>query len=450
MLGRAWCLLLLTVQALRFTIVLPTTLTVLEPLNMPTRAILIGLLLMQSYSAAAQGTAGQGVRVEVVAAATEYAPSSITVSHPGHFYTNCMGTTSYFGRFSSYGDFGSIFGTAATNTSCKTTFAEPTETTLTTYRKVNYTIVESKQALHLLSCTQTWQPSARTRELAGVVGVSGAGGNDSAHAQEQTSLAPGSGHWSDCPAFAIGTTYTLIVSSPSDARLQESTTGQPTAGAKLEYLGSEAVPPSNNPNTPRGSVDVASQANSAAQLEMSSTPAGAEIQLDGSFVGDTPSTIGVSSGDHVIVLNKHGYAPWRRTVRVTNGRVTIAADMDAAPQNEPPSTPQQVAAPPSTPPLQTTAPQPRGQLQTTTQTSIPLPHRTTTNVAGTVSVTSNPDGAGVAVDYTLAGKTPITLGLPPGLHMISVLMTGYDYWVQTITVEAGAKLEVTATLTKSN
>jgi hypothetical protein len=109
-----------------------------------------------------------GVSVEVVATASEYIPRSATVSHPGHAYTNCMGSTSYFGRFSSYGDSGSVSGTAETNTDCKTIFSPPTDTTLTTYHRVNYTIAKGENVLYLLSCTQRWKPTRKERFLAGL------------------------------------------------------------------------------------------------------------------------------------------------------------------------------------------------------------------------------------------------------------------------------------------
>ena len=130
------------------------------------RALLICILLTPLFHAAGQGQSNKnGIPVEVVATASEYVPLSTTVSHPGHSYTNCQGSTSYFGRFNSYGDSGSISGTADTDTRCTTTFSPPTETTLTTYRRVNYTIAKGEQALYLLSCTQTTEGKAeRIRE----------------------------------------------------------------------------------------------------------------------------------------------------------------------------------------------------------------------------------------------------------------------------------------------
>lgn len=51
----------------------------------------------------------------------------------------------------------------------------------------------------------------------------------------------------------------------------------------------------------------------------SSTPSGAEISLDGRYVGNTPSEIGLSAGTHVVVFTMPGFEQWRR-------EITIAAD----------------------------------------------------------------------------------------------------------------------------
>ena len=56
-----------------------------------------------------------------------------------------------------------------------------------------------------------------------------------------------------------------------------------------------------------------------AEIEITSTPSGGEIQLDGNFVGSTPSTIGVSAGDHVTKINKNGYRPSERKLRPVSG-----------------------------------------------------------------------------------------------------------------------------------
>lgn len=71
-----------------------------------------------------------------------------------------------------------------------------------------------------------------------------------------------------------------------------------------------------------------SAAASQANLEISSTPAGADIEIDGSFVGNTPSSIGVTSGDHIIKLTKSGYAKWERKLKTSSGAVKISPVLD--------------------------------------------------------------------------------------------------------------------------
>jgi len=67
-----------------------------------------------------------------------------------------------------------------------------------------------------------------------------------------------------------------------------------------------------------------------AVLDITSTPVGAEIELDGSFVGSAPSSVTVSAGDHTLKLTKSGYAAWERKIKTSSGKVNIAAELQAA------------------------------------------------------------------------------------------------------------------------
>ena len=70
------------------------------------------------------------------------------------------------------------------------------------------------------------------------------------------------------------------------------------------------------------------QSNANAQIEITSTPAGADVELDGAFVGSTPSTIGVPAGDHTVTVKKSGFKLWERKVKVTSGKIGISADLE--------------------------------------------------------------------------------------------------------------------------
>jgi hypothetical protein len=87
-----------------------------------------------------------------------------------------------------------------------------------------------------------------------------------------------------------------------------------------------------DPQTPAGSAMVATAAPSAspsqASLDISSMPSGADIELDGNFVGNTPSTVGVTPGDHVLRLSKNGYAKWERKLRASSGTIRITPELE--------------------------------------------------------------------------------------------------------------------------
>ena len=91
-----------------------------------------------------------------------------------------------------------------------------------------------------------------------------------------------------------------------------------------------AVSPDASPNAaptdvPRVSPDQAA----GAQLEMSSTPDGADIEIDGNFVGSTPSLVGVSAGPHQLSVRKAGFKPWERKITVSSGHIKVDATLEA-------------------------------------------------------------------------------------------------------------------------
>jgi hypothetical protein len=55
------------------------------------------------------------------------------------------------------------------------------------------------------------------------------------------------------------------------------------------------------------------------KCNFSSTPAGAEIMLDGKYVGNTPSELAVDTGTHVVVFSMPGFAQWKRDLTVLPG-----------------------------------------------------------------------------------------------------------------------------------
>jgi PEGA domain/PDZ domain len=66
----------------------------------------------------------------------------------------------------------------------------------------------------------------------------------------------------------------------------------------------------------------------SATLEISSTPPDADIELDGSFAGNTPSSVGVEAGEHIIKITKNGFNPWVRKIKSSTGTARVSANLD--------------------------------------------------------------------------------------------------------------------------
>ncbi len=82
----------------------------------------------------------------------------------------------------------------------------------------------------------------------------------------------------------------------------------------------ETVQPQQNSNADFSSVSI------------KSAPDGAEITIDGKFIGSTPSTVQLKSGEHVISVKKDGYVFWERTIMINVGSsITLDAALEKTP-----------------------------------------------------------------------------------------------------------------------
>jgi hypothetical protein len=86
---------------------------------------------------------------------------------------------------------------------------------------------------------------------------------------------------------------------------------------------SASAPPAPAPPAPApslGSVQAApSEKVEKVRCNFSSTPPGAEIMLDGKYVGSTPSKIELATGTHVVVFSMPGFGQWKRELTVLSG-----------------------------------------------------------------------------------------------------------------------------------
>jgi hypothetical protein len=156
-------------------------------------------------------------------------------------------------------------------------------------------------------------------------------------------------------------------------------------------------PDGQSATLPKG-FTVTAQPGSA--LTVTSYPAGADLFVDGALVGKTPATFtGILPGAHSIAVTKIGYYGYYSEITVASGQASNVA-----------------------------------------VTLQPLLVE-----KGTISVRSNPAGASIILDGVATGKTtPYDFtGITPEYHTVSVSMTGYETYTQTVVVNAGTTVIVT-------
>jgi hypothetical protein len=66
-------------------------------------------------------------------------------------------------------------------------------------------------------------------------------------------------------------------------------------------------------------------------LQITSTPADAQVQIDGAAAGRTPLNITVTVGKHEVSIRKSGYSDWSKTLSVSGGVTQVEAALEAAP-----------------------------------------------------------------------------------------------------------------------
>jgi hypothetical protein len=142
-------------------------------------------------------------------------------------------------------------------------------------------------------------------------------------------------------------------------------------------------------------------------LQVSSTPSGAKLVLDNVNKGTTPVTVqNILAGSHTISLSKDGYDDYTADIVIAGGKITTV--------------------------------------------SVPLASIAAAD-NGTLFVNSTPKGATVIIDDIVAGSTPATFkNITPGDHIVTLTLSGYDDYTETVSVMSDTTSTVNVDLAKAN
>lgn len=164
------------------------------------------------------------------------------------------------------------------------------------------------------------------------------------------------------------------------------------SAGETAYASAELVPYTPQPST--GSLSVAT------------SPAGADIYIDGRYRAASPNVItNLAPGTHTLRMHRAGYDEYLQTFSITAGQQTIVDYM---------FTPQSPSF-------------------------------------GSIEAASTPAGASLFLDGNYMGQTPAgdyldLTSLVPGTHTITISMTDYQVYTQTVYIRGGAVETINAQL----
>jgi hypothetical protein len=112
------------------------------------------------------------------------------------------------------------------------------------------------------------------------------------------------------------------VQTACEAIDQDWTAHGPAIRAAAAAAQSKATPPQAPAPTPAATP-------TTAKLSITSIPDSADIEVDDSFVGNTPSDIDVPAGEHTVTVKKTGFQTWERKLKVSGGsNVHLKAELE--------------------------------------------------------------------------------------------------------------------------
>jgi len=121
-----------------------------------------------------------------------------------------------------------------------------------------------------------------------------------------------------------GKTPTQADPKAAPSQASTGTDGPPTTSASV----ARAPSPASSETSADHEGAIAPASTAQAQLQVTSMPAAADIEIDGSFIGNTPSSVGVAPGQHQLSVKKTGFKPWERKITVSSGQINVNAVLE--------------------------------------------------------------------------------------------------------------------------
>jgi hypothetical protein len=101
------------------------------------------------------------------------------------------------------------------------------------------------------------------------------------------------------------------------------------AGAEQGLPSATAPPPTSTSSEPAGASSPSALVPAIGTIDVRSTPDGAEVYVDGAFIGNAPATLKLVPGQHTIRVAQSGFKEWSREIAVQAGsEAHLSASLD--------------------------------------------------------------------------------------------------------------------------
>jgi hypothetical protein len=98
---------------------------------------------------------------------------------------------------------------------------------------------------------------------------------------------------------------------------------------KLDIAKFQPAMPANVPAEAATAASPTETVAVSAKLRVESIPPAADIEVDGDFVGNTPSDVELKEGEHTVAVKKTGFKDWERKLKVSAGSsVNLSAELE--------------------------------------------------------------------------------------------------------------------------
>ena len=126
------------------------------------------------------------------------------------------------------------------------------------------------------------------------------------------------------------TTPMRVLAKGKDLEIPQGTHILAYVNGNHDVLGGDNSPPAG-PQSPAPVISAATPTD-ISSVAVTSAPNHADITVDGKFLGTTPSTVRIASGDHSVTIEKEGFKAWQRMMTlIPGGSITLDVTLDKIP-----------------------------------------------------------------------------------------------------------------------